>query len=110
MYEKEATLLVKALEARVAGKASASKGPGPAVTVRYRVEGTTLDLHIVFAAGKIAVHASSEPEGPVLWGVREHPISSTGIAQAVAEMTEWARQGSSPTGGPPAGSAEREKA
>jgi hypothetical protein len=110
MYEKDATLLVKALEARVAGKASASKGPGPAVTVRYRVEGTTLDLHAAFAAGKIAIHASSEPEGPLLGGPREHPISSAGIAQAVAEMTEWARQGSPPAGDPAATGAEREKA
>jgi hypothetical protein len=105
MYEKEATLLVKALEQRVRGRASAAKGPGPAATVKYLVEGTTIELRITFAAGKIAVQGLAEPDGAVLWGVREHPVSAAGMAQAVSEMTEWLRQrgeGSGQSGGDPA--------
>jgi hypothetical protein len=92
MYEKEATMLVKALEPRVAGHASASKGPGPSVTVRYRVDAAAVELCISFAAGKISVQASAQPEGAIVWGVRERPISAAGIAQAVSEITEWLRQ------------------
>jgi hypothetical protein len=91
MYEKEATMLVRALEARVRGRASASKGPGPAATVRYRVDESSIELRFTFAAGKIAVEASSEPDGAVLWGPREYPVSAAGTAQAVSEVAEWLR-------------------
>jgi hypothetical protein len=91
MYEKEATMLVRALEARVRGQASAAKGPGPAATVRYRVEESSIELRFAFAGGKIAVQASNEPDGAVLWGVREYPVSAAGTAQAVSEVAEWLR-------------------
>lgn len=88
MYEKEATQLVKALQSRVAGKPSASKGPGPSATVRYALEGAPVVFEVTFVGGKIAVQATRDPEG-VVWGVREHPISAAGVALAVSEMTEW---------------------
>jgi hypothetical protein len=88
MYEKDATILVKALQARVPGRPSATKGPGPMATVRYAAEGTPIVFEVTFAAGKIAVQATQDGGG-VVWGVREHPISAAGVAQAVAEMAEW---------------------
>jgi hypothetical protein len=88
MYEKDATLLVKALQARVPGKPSATKGPGPSAVVRYAPEGAPFVFEVTFVGGKISVQASRDPDG-VVWGVREHPISAAGVAQAVSEMTEW---------------------
>jgi len=87
MYEKEATQLVRALQSRVPGRPSATKGPTSA-TVRYQLEGAPIVFEVTFVGGKITVQASRDPEG-VVWGVREHPISAAGVAVAISEMTEW---------------------
>jgi hypothetical protein len=89
MYEKEATLMVKALQARVPGRPSASKGPGPSATVRYQLESAPITFEVTFVGGKLTVQASRDPDG-IVWGVREHPISAAGVALAIAEMAEWA--------------------
>ncbi|MCL2449038.1 MAG: hypothetical protein FWD17_08835, partial [Polyangiaceae bacterium] len=80
--------LVRALQLRVPGHPTATKGPGPTSTVRYATEGTPVVFEVTFAAGRIAVQASRDPDG-IVWGAREHPISTAGVAQAVAEMVEW---------------------
>ena len=77
------------LQSRVPGRPSATKGPGPSAIVRYQLEGAPIVFEVTFVGGKITVQASRDPEGAVVWGVREHPISAAGVALAISEMTEW---------------------
>ena len=89
MYVNEANIIVDALEALIPGKANAVTGPGPTATVRFYVEGTPIVFNAILAGSKIMTQATTEPQGAILWGVKEYPITEDGARRAADYMIAW---------------------
>jgi hypothetical protein len=88
-YENEARAIVAALEKQVPGRASAVTGPGPTTTVRYYVEGTPIVFNAIMVEDKIMSQAVTEPQGGILWGIKENPLNEEGARRAASQMIEW---------------------
>jgi len=89
MYVKEANIIAEALEARISGKAEAVAGPGPTATVRYYVERAPIVFNAILFNGKIMTQAMTEPQGGIIWGVKEYPLTEDGALRAADYMIAW---------------------
>lgn len=87
--EHLAAIIVAAFEAAVPGRASATTGPGPVATVRYYVEGTPIVFSAIVFGDKIESQIGTEPQGGILWGIKENPLTDEGARNAAAQMIEW---------------------
>ncbi len=87
--EHLAAIIVAAFEASVPGRASATTGPGPVTTVRYYVEDTPIVFSAIVFGDKIMSQIGTEPQGGILWGIKENPVTDEGARNAAAQMIEW---------------------
>jgi hypothetical protein len=89
MYVREANIIVDALEALIPGEAKAVTGPGPNATVRFYVEGTPIVFNAILTGSRIMTQATTEPQGGIIWGVKEYPLTEDGARQAADYMIAW---------------------
>ncbi len=89
MYVEEANIIVDALEALIPGTAKAVTGPGPTATVRFYVEGTPIVFSAILSGNRIISQAVTEPQGGIIWGIKEYPLTEDGARQAADYMIAW---------------------
>jgi hypothetical protein len=87
--EHLSTIIVAAFEEQVPGRASATSGPGPMATVRYYVEGTPIVFSAIVFGDKIMSQIGTEPQGGILWAIKENPLTEDGARIAAAQMIAW---------------------
>jgi hypothetical protein len=91
MYEAEARIIIADLEALVPGRVSATKGPGPFVTVRYYVGGTALVFNIILMPNKneIGANVTTEPMGGIVGFSTSEPLTEEGARRTASRLIGW---------------------
>jgi hypothetical protein len=91
MYENEARTFLDALSAHVPGRSSATT-VGPTATVRFYVSPTNVVVNAMVMNGRIMLQATTEPQGAIVWGIKEYPSNEDGAREAANYAIAWARR------------------
>lgn len=92
LYEQEAHIIMRALEMRVPGTASAITRSGPEVPTTkftYVVAGTGTVIHVVLFNGAIWCRATTKDVNDTVWRGDKQPLNDEGARAAAAQLVGY---------------------